>query len=667
MNNLLSLVESYSQKFDAALESANAIRNEIQAQRDEFRSAFDALSEHAFLADADTELLKEFLDKPYVLLPIAQDKFWLVVPRFLKFTGGWAVRTIGAFNVFEITRFIHFINPLPEWLAAQVNFQKPTWQGNFDGNDLIVTQGNVGEVARKFGSAVRGVNANRIHLKAASRFDVIRKIIREDGILPYAPAPIPSALLRARDEYVANDENGAPLFALRNYQERAFAKLLELGREALFWYGQTGKSFVALEACAALHGPKLILCPTRTLRDQWLNVRLPLLTDAAQKEITVDTYHNLAKHRNTNWTLIVCDEAHHLPANLFIEAALLKTQAVLGLSATPVREDGNEDLIPALCGFPNADYEMTATQKPRVTVWIVKDVEEKIKHAARLCEKPIQGKTFVFTWKLDIGELAAQKLGVPFISGATKKPLDIINANDTVVISKVGDAGLSFPVDRIVEIDFQFGSRQEAGQRLLRAANDTGREAEFHTLMTPHEFQKYGKRLLMYEQWGLEISYHDLTGKMNGDNTSRKVHSMRTVRPSIARAQRSNAAPRVSISKTTRALRARLATPTNESSPAAQAMELPAIKNKIAQVTEKVHPRTAAYISRIFTLCYEQPLSINDIADALQIKSSAPKQKMQGAARAMTAVGLLKKDAAENYVVNQIEIERAKRLARLVA
>lgn len=51
MNNLLSLVESYSQKFDAALESANAIRDEIQNQRDEFRAAFDALSCDAFVTN----------------------------------------------------------------------------------------------------------------------------------------------------------------------------------------------------------------------------------------------------------------------------------------------------------------------------------------------------------------------------------------------------------------------------------------------------------------------------------------------------------------------------------------------------------------------------------------------------------------------------------------
>lgn len=660
MNNLLSLVQSYSQKFDTALKSANAIRDEIQNQRDEFRAAFDALSEHAFLADADPALLKEFLDKPYVLLPVAQDKYWLIVPRFLKFTGGWAIRTIGAFNVFEITRFINFINPLPDWLAEQVNFQKPTWQGTFDGNDLIVTRGAAGEVARKFGGAVRSVTANRIHLKAASRFDVIRRIIRDDGILPFAPAPIPVHLQRRRAEFVARDDNGAPLFTLRSYQQRAFDKLLELGRESLFWYGQTGKSFVALEACAALHGPKLILCPTRTLRDQWLNVRLPLLADAARREVMVDTYHNLAKYRVTDWTLIVADEAHHLPANLFIEAALLKTQAVLGLSATPVREDGNEDLIPALCGFPNADYEMTATQKPRVHVWVVKDLDAKLKHTAQLVEKPIPGKTFIFTWKLEIGEAAAKKLDVPFISGATKKPLDIINANDTVVISKVGDAGLSFPVDRIIEIDFQFGSRQEAGQRLLRAANDTEREAEFHTLMTPHEFHTYGKRLLMYEQWGLEISYHDLTGKMSEPNG----HAARTIRPISARTV--PRAPRVALNMSRKdASRVGVSKRANDS-PAAAALALPAIKNKIAQVTTKVHPRVAAYIPRIFTMCFDHVLSVNDIADALQIKSAAPKQKMQYAAREMVAIGLLKTDG-HTYQVNPTEIERAKQLARLVA
>lgn len=671
MSDLLHLVKTYSDKFDAALESANAIRDAVAQQRDEFRSAFEDLSEHAFLADADPALLKEFLDKPYVLLPVSHgangepNKYWLVIPRFLKFSGGWAVRTIGAFNVFEFTRFINFISPPPEWLASQLDFQKAKWAGVFDGNDLVISEGNVKEIARKFGNAVRSVSGERIHLKPASRFDIIRKIIREDGILPFAPSPIPEELRRDRSQHVVRDEDGVPMFSLRGYQQRAYDKLLEFGRESLFWYGQTGKSFVALEGLAGLQGPKLILCPTRTLREQWLNVRLPLLKESAQQEVTVDTYHNIHKYRETQWSLIVLDEAHHLPANLFIEGALLKTHAVLGLSATPVREDGNEDMIPALCGFPNADFEMTATQKPSVSVWLVKDMDAKLKLAAQLVEKPIKGKTFVFTWKLDIGNLAAEKLGVPFIHGGTKKPLQVITDHDVVVISKVGDAGLSFPVDRIVEVDFQFGSRQEAGQRLLRAANDTGRQSEFHTLMTPHEFQNYGKRLLIYEQWGLEISYHDLTGKLDSGFAPRSPNGHGSTRPprQIASPIPLGGAQRRVPSS--RAATPKVKAPVEPKTEAERMMQLPAIQSKFAKATETLYPLAARYLPRLFQMCYEQDLTIQDIADALRIKSRSPINSMRLAARKMVEVGLLKEKEAR-FQVNKAEVERARMLARLV-
>jgi hypothetical protein len=61
-------------------------------------------------------------------------------------------------------------------------------------------------------------------------------------------------------------------------------------------------------------------------------------------------------------------------------------------------------------------------------------------------------------------------LGVPFIFGKTKRPLEVIDRNETVVISRVGNEGLSFPVRRVIELSFSYGSGMEAGQRLGQLA-----------------------------------------------------------------------------------------------------------------------------------------------------------------------------------------------------
>ena len=218
-------------------------------------------------------------------------------------------------------------------------------------------------------------------------------------------------------------------FTLRPHQRKAYEYFLETSAISLFVYPQMGKSFVALQAMADLVGPKLVLVPRRSLADQW-RARLELyLEPEAAREVEIVTYQGARNVLKREYTLVVYDEAHHMPADFAIETATtLRTLTRMGLSATPKREDGNEDLIPALCGFPTgADWPVKDVQRPTVTVWIVKNDKAKLEQARELCATPVAGKTFLFTYRLEIGERAAKMLGVPFVYGKTKRPLEVID------------------------------------------------------------------------------------------------------------------------------------------------------------------------------------------------------------------------------------------------
>ena len=595
--------------------------------------------------DAD---LRAFLAKPYIIRPLGGDKYELIVPKFIGLRGGWPLRAEGAFSIYLVSRFIHLINPLPDWLVKDLGYQASPYHAILEGNTLVVDRGDPRAVAAKLGRGVAKVEGNRLSLRPSSRFDIIRKIIREDGILPYAPAPIPPELRRDPGKYIARDDNGQPAFTLRPHQQRDYDRFLELGAVAYFAYGQTGKSYEFLQACAGLKGRKILFVPTRALRDQWL-LRLQMLAPEAQHEVTIATYQSLDKYRDTEWTLGAFDEAHHLPANLFIEAATLRMVARMGLSATPVREDQNEDLIPALCGFPlGADWPISETQRPRVYAWIVKDEAAKLSRCEQLVSKEIEGKTLIFTWRLDIGTRAAKRLGVPFVHGGTKKPIDVIGENDTVVISKVGDAGLSFPVDRIVEIDFQYGSRQEAGQRLLRAAYDTGRRAEYHVLMTRHEFENYGKRLLIYEQWGLDVQVID-----EGAPSARMPRAASFPRKTTPR-------------RTPPSIRERDADVPVAPEPQddiARTLALAPVAAKVRAAKEKME--RAHYAEIVLRACWAAMLSPEDIALGLGSSSSKTTSRIRLASRALKAQGLLKENEAGQYGMDQDEIKRLTALAGL--
>lgn len=151
-----------------------------------------------------------------------------------------------------------------------------------------------------------------------------------------------------------------------------------------------GKTFVALLAIQAVGRTALVVVPTLDLMSQWagrleesFGVEVGLLGGGYHepKELTVSTYDSAALHMarlGGRFGLVIFDEAHHLPGEIYRQAA---TQCIapfrLGLTATPERGDGKEvDLeelvgpevyrkrIKELSGDILADYEVRTIGVP---------------------------------------------------------------------------------------------------------------------------------------------------------------------------------------------------------------------------------------------------------------------------------------------------------------
>ena len=309
----------------------------------------------------------------------------------------------------------------------------------------------------------------------------------------------------------------------------------------------------------------------------------------------------------------------------------------------------SEDLIPALCGFPTgADWPVKTVQQPTVTVWIVKNDQAKLDQARRLCAAPTDGKTFLFTYRLPIGERAAKMLGVPFVFSKTKRPLEVIDANDTVVISSVGNEGLSFPVRRAIELDFLYGSGMEAGQRLGRLAYEvtgTDRPGEHHVLMTPDEYERHHKRLMIYYQWGLDVS-------VQVPDNDRSVS--RIVQPSSSRRARR------ASTKNTASPRTAVKTPDEIS----EILALPSVAARIAKAQESVGASTAPFVTRVFRLCFHAAFSPAEISEGKGLVNASNSSRYRSACRALRKTGLFSEDADGRFQVNQDEIARLRALSR---
>jgi len=90
-------------------------------------------------------------------------------------------------------------------------------------------------------------------------------------------------------------------------------------------------------------------------------------------------------------------------------------------------------------------------------------------------------KTLIFCDTIEIGKAISRELGVPYIYGQATNRLHEIEENKVVCVSRVADLGVSIKdLQRIVEVDFLFGSRQQELQRTGRLAHRTPRAARHH-------------------------------------------------------------------------------------------------------------------------------------------------------------------------------------------
>jgi DNA excision repair protein ERCC-3 len=355
-----------------------------------------------------------------------------------------------------------------------------------------------------------------------------------------------------RDE--AGYAPGAPLavawrdgLELRPYQHAAIAAFVgdegrDRGSGLVLLPCGAGKTLVGLGALIALARHTLILCPNRTAVAQWLEACARFTTLATESygpydarrmmplPVTVTTYQQLTTRRRRStsaggefphlerlgsydWGLIVFDEAHLLPADIFRLTAELAARRRLGLTATPVREDGREDELTALIGpiLYDAPWTQLAAEGWIAPVECVEvrvplgatdgplshraaaTAPEKWATVRRLVRRHAGEGTLIIGHYLEQLRDLAVRLDAPLVSGET--PQDVrealfarFRAGEVrlLLLSRVGNAALDLPEARVaIEVSGNFGSRQEEAQRLgrlLRPKAD-GAPAHFYAVV----------------------------------------------------------------------------------------------------------------------------------------------------------------------------------------
>ncbi|MFD4673457.1 DNA repair helicase XPB [Lentzea sp. NPDC058450] len=337
------------------------------------------------------------------------------------------------------------------------------------------------------------------------------------------------------------EENG---WKLRDYQRLAAQAFWAGGSGVVVLPCGAGKTLVGAAAMAEAQATTLILVTNTVAGRQWkreLIARTSLTEEeigeysGERKEIrpvTIATYQVITrkskgeyKHLelfdSRDWGLIVYDEVHLLPAPVFRMTADLQSRRRLGLTATLVREDGQEGDVFSLIGpkrydVPWRDIEAQgwiapaectevrvtltdnerlqyATAEPEERYKLCSTARTKIPVVRRVLEQHPDEPTLVIGAYLDQLDELGEELGAPVIKGSTRNKereelFDQFRRGElrTLVVSKVANFSIDLPEASVaIQVSGTFGSRQEEAQRLgriLRPKGD-GRQAHFYSVV----------------------------------------------------------------------------------------------------------------------------------------------------------------------------------------
>lgn len=497
-------LKNVEESVSKARDRLDGLTEYIEGLRKDIVDTIGKVIEEARYTKFNPEYLRDFLAEPYLILPKRMQggkatEWYVVVPRFIDFQLGWLERSTRSYNVFIVNQYVQWFAEIPSELKDRFHLNPLPVQIS-DG--MLIMSEEMQEEAwkryRRYLSKREGKNSIRV--KRGSEFKLIAQII-EDGSLPFMPRKVEEDDLRAPQTEMV----------LRDYQDVAWKKFLDTGAVGVYYPFGTGKSMMGVFACAAIKGPKLVVVDGTTLKEKWIEDLKKWTT--ISHEVQVETYHSFHKVNNNEYSLVVFDECHHLPANTFIRFSTIRAKYRMGLSGSPYREDGRVNYIIALTGYPvglpwEKFFELGIIRKPSITLFIVDTLRDKLAKLDELVAKGT-GKTIIFCDGVELGKKIAAKHGINFVYGETagRLRLEQIRENEVIVLSRVGDQGISVPdIDTLIEIDFLYGSRMQESQRSGRLLHSSKEITNHYILMTDEEMEKYSKRLLALYERGCKIN-----------------------------------------------------------------------------------------------------------------------------------------------------------------
>jgi len=508
---------SLRDKLDNLDDLYDEIESDIDKKKRAIKQRMTDLEDQEMFGTFESDLVKEFLNKPYVILPRGtKEQEWLmIIPKFFDFNVGWLLQSTDSYNVFIVNKYADYLGAVPKEFQGLFKFKPRMPLKVLDGVMLTGEdhQDAAWERYKRFLSARKGSDAIRI--KKGKAFDLIAALI-DDGILPFMRKPVAKEHKKRSVWTLGHLSTDAMKNVMTRLEMKFFkdamSKFYKTGAVGVYWATGVGKTLIGLEVLSSVRvddRPNVVISGTSAaLQLQWQQ-RLSSVKLAA--ETIVVPFQSWHKIKDIDVGVMIIDECHHLPANSFSKIATMNCEYRMGLSATPYREDGRSDYIFALTGFPiGLDWKVLIDLgliiEPEITLYLSANYAQKRKKLGELLRDPV--KTLIYCFSVQEGKSLSREFSIPFVYGDTpvKERLEIIkNSHQTIVSSAMGEGISVRNIQRTVTYNFLFGSRQEETQFFGRLLH--GVEKGKHViLMTDDEYERYGKRLYGIQEKGFKIA-----------------------------------------------------------------------------------------------------------------------------------------------------------------
>ena len=382
--------------------------------------------------------------------------------------------------------------------------------------------------------------------------------------------------------------SGRP-FGLRTYQKAAVDVFHagggpEGGAGVLVLPCGAGKTVIGIGCMARLQTHTLVLTTNVTAVKQWKQELLDKTSLTADqiglytgdtkeiKPVTIATYQILTYRKSkgtpfehfklfaaANWGLVVYDEVHMLPAPVFRAVAELQAKRRLGLTATLVREDGQEEDVFSLIGPKRVDVPWKTLEKDGfiatahcLEIRVPLPTDERMEYAVAdqrlrfriasenslklaVVDELLAGhpkdSILIIGQYLEQLRILGKRLKVPVLTGQTpEKERERLFREfkegklRVLIVSKVANFAIDLPDASVaIQVSGTFGSRQEEAQRLGRILRpkDDRNISYFYSLIsrdtTEQEFAR-NRQLFLTEQgyrYLIEGRYFDEHGSLS--------------------------------------------------------------------------------------------------------------------------------------------------------